>query len=503
MPTLCLPEDPSLENLKKQAKRLLRDLRAGDPESVAWAREHHPLGVARQEDVSLHDAQFLLARGYGFPSWAKLKAHLQVVERFLWDPPEGAPWEADSGPRGDAFLRFACLVYGEWKPSWPETARRWLAEEPDLGRADLYAAAACGDVEAARRLLASDFSAVHEEGGPLDWEPLLYACYSRLTVPGSAYSTLEVARLLLAAGADPNAGFLWRGNVPPFTALTGAFGEGEDGNNQPPHPDRDALARLLLESGADPNDGQTLYNRHFRPDDGHLELLFEYGLGKDQGGPWFRLLGDRLQSPAQMLVEELWAAARKGFRHRVELLVEHGAEVDTPGVRDGRRPYESAIRTGNLEIAEYLARHGAERIELDPDQRFAAACLAGRREEARALLAKDPDRLRRLGVRGRVGLAHHAVEADRPEAVRLLAELGCELNAARREEAPFDRSPLHDAAWSGNLPLVRLLVELGADPEVRDPRFQATPLGWAEHNHQSEVVAYLAALAAPGETPHE
>ena len=71
------------------------------------------------------------------------------------------------------------------------------------------------------------------------------------------------ARLLLSHGADPNAGFLW-GATYAFTALTGAFGEGEDGINQLPHPQCDALATLLLESGADPNDGQALYNRHFR-----------------------------------------------------------------------------------------------------------------------------------------------------------------------------------------------------------------------------------------------
>jgi len=87
------------------------------------------------------------------------------------------------------------------------------------------------------------------------------------------------------------------GNVPPFTALTGAFGEGEDGNNMPPHQHRDALARLLLEAGADPNDGQTLYNKHFNPNDEHLRLLFEHGLGQDKRGPWYARLGDRLHSP--------------------------------------------------------------------------------------------------------------------------------------------------------------------------------------------------------------
>src|SRR5262249_48899648 len=149
------------------------------------------------------------------------------------------------------------------------------------------------------------------------------------------HSTLEVARLLLAREADPNAGFLWSGNVPPFTALTGAFGEGEDGSNQPPHRNQDALARLLLEAGADPNDGQALYNRHFRRNDDHLKLLFAYGLGQERGGPWFRRFPDRLMSPAAMLAEELWCAARKNFVERVELLVAHGADVNMPGFRDG------------------------------------------------------------------------------------------------------------------------------------------------------------------------
>jgi len=66
-----------------------------------------------------------------------------------------------------------------------------------------------------------------------NWEPLLYAAYSRLNSEAEGHSTLEVARLLLEHGADPNAAFLWEGHYL-FTALTGAFGEGEAGPvNQP------------------------------------------------------------------------------------------------------------------------------------------------------------------------------------------------------------------------------------------------------------------------------
>ena len=215
----------------------------------------------------------------------------------------------------------------------------------------------------------ADAKLANTKGGPNNWEPLLYACYSRVA------PTLDAARVLIDLGADPNAGFLWRGNIPPFTALTGAFGGGEGGANYPPHAQSLALARLLLDAGADPNDEQTLYNRHFEPDDDHLRILFAYGLGQDQNGPWFKRLGERLRTPAQMLAEELWSAARKNYVARVKLLVEHGVDVDIPSFRDGRTAYEQALRAGNDDITAYLRVHGARTTELSDDERFeVAAC---------------------------------------------------------------------------------------------------------------------------------
>ena len=126
-----------------------------------------------------------------------------------------------------------------------------MLDAPELARASLHAAAAAGDV-AGRARAARATS--HVLGGPHRWEPLLYLAYSRVTGDGA----LEVARLLIDAGADVNAGFLWDGLSPPFTALTGAFGRGE--GDPPPHRDSLALARLLLEAGADPNDAQAVYN---------------------------------------------------------------------------------------------------------------------------------------------------------------------------------------------------------------------------------------------------
>jgi ankyrin repeat protein len=58
-------------------------------------------------------------------------------------------------------------------------------------------------------------------------------------------------------------------------------------------------------------------------------------------------------------------------------------------------------------------------------------------------------------------------------------------------------TPLHLAAYNGDLRMVRLLVDLGADPRRADPEYHSTPLGWAEHAGAEEVAAYLREISAP------
>ena len=479
MPPRSLPENPSLEHLRKEAKRLKKSVDAGEAEALALVRELHPRGDALPR-FSLADAQLVVARGYGFASWPKLRQHVEIIERFTWTKPR------ESHSPADEFLRLACVDYAGWRATNAAKAERRLADDPSLARTSLWTAAAAGDVGAAREILDRDPRLVNAKGAVHGWEPILYACYSRVR------STLDVVRLLLERGADPNAAFLWYGNIPPFTALTAAFGEGEDSVNQPPHPDRDALARLLLDAGADPNDGQVLYNKHFNRDDAHLRLLFEYGLGIDQHGPWYERLGDRLQSPARLLVEELWSASRRNHFDRVKLLVEHGADVNTPGLRDGRTPYEAAMRAGNLEIADYLVQHGATPATLDLRERFAAACIAGRREEVTALLREHPELPEQLGAHGRIELVQRAVEMKRPDAVRLLAGIGFEISATTKHDSvgvSLAATPLHNA--SGDLAMTKVLIELGADPNVRDRSYDATPFGWAVHGRHWDVAEYL------------
>lgn len=490
MPIRPLPNDPSLEHLRKEAKRLLKAVRARDAAAIGQAKEFHARGDAAIAGFQLNDAQHVVARSYDFPSWTRLKAHLAAIAPFIWSEPVRPP---DPATPADLFIRLAVMVYGTWSRSNPERARRLLGEQPELVRATFHTALAAGEVATVRDYIQRNPALINAKGGPLNLPPLLYACYSRMEDAPPNRSTLQVARLLLEHGADPNAGFLW-GGIYPFTALTGAFGRGEDNMNQLPHPHALALARLLLDAGADPNDSQTLYNRHFEENDDHLALLFAYGLGRDTRGPWTRLLGDRELRPSTQLVQELCWAARHNFPNRVKLLVEHGVDVNTPGPRDRRTPYQEALRAGHHAIAEYLLAHGAKKVGLDPVEMFALDCIAGRGDAVRARLAADSALLDKLGPHGRAELIHRAVDAKQLEGIRLIAELGVDLNAMVPGTA-YDRAPLHNAAAWGSLEMVQLLIELGADPHLHDLTYHAAPIGWATYAQHWSIVDYLQRFA--------
>jgi hypothetical protein len=73
---------PSLEYERKQAKMLLRQLRAGDPDAFARARARHAgLRSSSGSDIALAHARLVVAREYGFASWLRLVQYFGAVER--------------------------------------------------------------------------------------------------------------------------------------------------------------------------------------------------------------------------------------------------------------------------------------------------------------------------------------------------------------------------------------------------------------------------------------
>lgn len=71
-----------------------------------------------------------------------------------------------------------------------------------------------------------------------------------------------------------------------------------------------------------------------------------------------------------------------------------------------------------------------------------------------------------------------AVDFKQHALVRWLLRQGAEPNA--RSAAQSQHTALHSAAWNGDLPMVKLLVQAGADPSLRDHQYDGTPQGWAE-----------------------
>jgi ankyrin repeat protein len=77
-----LPPGPNLENLKNQAKRVLKGHQAADPDTLKHIQEHHPRwrkaspATIQTAHFTLSDAQLVIANEYGFETWSKLKSHV-------------------------------------------------------------------------------------------------------------------------------------------------------------------------------------------------------------------------------------------------------------------------------------------------------------------------------------------------------------------------------------------------------------------------------------------
>ncbi len=410
----------------------------------------------------------------------------------------------------DQFLLDAVLHYdGTDAAARRASARALLARHPELSGGSIWAAAAAGDHRALVGFLAADPVSARSSGGPKNWEPLLYLTYSRLRLQ-AAVDVDRCLKLLLDAGADPNAGYLPVGCPTPFTALTGLFGGGEqdgaergggepDGAAQPEHPQWNGLATRLMAAGADPNDGQTLYNRMFQDSDDHLELLFSRGLGTGDGGPWHRRDPDGTDTPEQLLRGQLAWAVTHGYTQRIALLARHGVDLRAPldaghlPNRTSRTPLQLAVVAGRPQSAATLPELGVE-DELDPATTLIGALLNADAEGVVRIEADHPDLVAAVR-RANPSLILRAAVINRPDAIELLVGRGFDVNALGRadivKEEPWETA-LHHAAGSGELDTVQVLLRNGADRQVRDRRFGATPVDWARFFDHTAAVGLLA-----------
>jgi ankyrin repeat protein len=234
---------------------------------------------------------------------------------------------------------------------------------------------------------------------------------------------------------------------------------------------------LLLAAGADPSGRNDEYD-HWSP----IMLT----VSRDQPamradliargariGPFEALLTGDDERVAVLLADGLLPASPNGgsalafarTTFAIDRLLELGASA-TESDRWGVTPLEAMSRLG-LAGSE-LVRHMMIRGLTPAPEAFARL---GDREALATLVAADPAIARSDAV------MLSAVESRNVDLVRWLLAQGGNANARRIDKSR--QSALHEAAWNGDLDMVKLLVEAGADRHFRDGEHDAPPWSWA------------------------
>ena len=456
---LTLPANPDIDHLKKQAKQLLRDVRAQRGEALRSILAFHPRPA---EFTSLRDAQLTLARLYGFVDWMQLTSEVELRQLRSSTLQE----------RAERFIRHACLSYrGDDQPWRFERAAEWLRQLPDLSVGNFYCALAAADLQSVTNFLREDSMLARRNGGPRDWPPLMYLTYSRLEQ--NKEHSLAVAKMLLEHGAPPDS---YSREPSGFTALTGAVGGGESGPIAcPEHPRAPELVRLLLDAGANPNQSQALYNTMLGEHLGKwLRLFVQYGLKAGDRANWS---ADDEEPIFDFLLSHEVA---RGDLDLVRFLLERGANPNAVSRYNHHSAHAIARLTGRNDIASLLEQFGARVEPLSVEDHFGIALHQQHKSLAADMLRQHPQLLQNIELLSNCAMSDVAT-------CLWLVQQGYDINTPNRS----GQTVLHRyAAW--NKPdAVAMLVTQGADPNAREKNWHATPLGMALHHHHWPVIEVL------------
>lgn len=194
----------------------------------------------------------------------------------------------------------------------------------------------------------------------------------------------------------------------------------------------------------------------------------------------------------------LHVAARAGYRRATKTLLDAGADVHSRN-KAGLTPLQVAKQPGRTRflpphapIVAILLERGAKDEAAPPFTPLSKelpephhVASTGNGEKLRALLATDPDTIRRRDDRRQTPL-HCAAANGHQDLVRLLLDAGALPNVIAEDGA----TPLHRAASAGHRAVVELLVERGADPKRTNFRGE-TPLFAACATDDAELVTRL------------
>jgi hypothetical protein len=432
-----LPARPDVANLRKQAKALLTAWRGGDEQALARVRDFHPRGerLIAAGRYCLADAQLVVARGYGFASWARLVHHLRL-------PPRAQALHAM-----DQRFQTALAGSGETNTLGAVLGRRaalvWQAHrDGDPAAAELLRVAlgARGYDEAVSRGLTLDDvrNAIAWEHGFADW-PAVIARHDRaVDVHFEAAIDAMVAGDLLTLRTllDDHPALVHARS--PFghhaTLIHYIAANGVESSRQWQSPRNAAgVLRTLLKHGADPNAVCDTYD------------------------------GGSAQTPLCLLVSSVHPAQAGVQASLVRELCHGGANPN--GLDEDGLPLWTAITFGYPAAVDALARCGARVDNLV----FAASVgdlpkVKHYLRDGRQLTGEQARSGQRIGVRGPLLDPDHLVEYA-----------------------------LIYSAGLGRRAVVEFLLASRPDLSVTEPVFHSTAAGAARYHHRADIVALLSA----------